>query len=441
MEARRRKRHRRDRSLSNATILLFVGLAEISIYYLYSWADYYSYTSSAGSFADRIFNEFLVGNEQPSANDYRATTEDPAIDMEATLKRTSKAFGYADHPFDPLHIPPRDDTAFYRYASKEEMGANYTIQVLQSMGVNHSELVERGLLKEIPPWWQILDNYGNEPIILGLERCEKFRERVHRRHVGPAGLFSTGTNLLQQLLFDNCIPAPPLKRRPRQFNLYQAPWGKHNPASARLFHIAKNQEARNQSATLPVVAVRHPYTWLYALCKSPYSLAWMHQQEFCDRSLNLQVPVQANFGALRLRPTKNGSTATTTATPRSGRNMTYESLIHVWREWNLEYFQQVEFPMLMVRFEDLVFRPKQVIEQVCHCAGGKVKERPFWYLTDSANLGPGHGMQRSDLVSAVIRYGQPLDLYRRMYSPSDWTVIRKVLEEDQGLTKALGYKV
>jgi hypothetical protein len=102
--------------------------------------------------------------------------------------------------------------------------------------------------------------------------------------------------------------------------------------------------------------------------------------------------------------------------------------------------------MLVVRFEDLVFRPKQVVEEVCHCVGGKVtsevdEKEPFWYLQESANLGGGHGNHRSDLISAVIRYGQPLDFYQHMYAPYDWTVIRKVLAEDQGLTEALGYKL
>jgi len=250
---------------------------------------------------------------------------------------------------------------------------------------------------------------------------------------------------LQQMLFDNCNP-PLQGQRPRAFNLFQVPWGKHNPASARLRHIAVHLDFQNQSAVMPVVTVRHPYTWLYALCTHPYSLQWTHRPEYCDRSLFLKFPVTANLASLRHHSSAlNGTAANMRMNSRDG-NTTFDSLIHVWREWNLEYFQQQEYPMLMVRFEDLVFRPKQVIEQVCHCVGGTLKsesdeKEPFWYLQESANLGQGHGTHRSDLVSAVIRYGQPLDMYHHMYSQLDWSIIRGVLNDDQGLARALGYKL
>jgi hypothetical protein len=300
------------------------------------------------------------------------------------------------------------------------------MKVLEHMGVNHTELIERQLLEVVPPWWQILENYGKEAIVLGLERCEAFRERVDIPHVAPAGLFSTGTNLLQQLLYDNCL-SPVKGQRQRIFNLWQSPWGKHNPAFLRLKHIAKHQEARNQSAVLPVVTVRHPYTWLFALCKSPYTLSWEHRPDDCDRSLFLQHPVRANFGSAL-------------------RNMTYDSLIHTWRDWNLAYLQQTDYPMLVVRMEDLVFRPREVIEQVCHCAGGRLRSdidpmQPFVYFAESANLGKGHGNHRSDLLSAIIRYGQPLTIFQKMFNELDWSIINETLDDDHGLSQALGYRL
>ena len=101
--------------------------------------------------------------------------------------------------------------------------------------------------------------------------------------------------------------------------------------------------------------------------------------------------------------------------------------------------------MLMVRLEDLVYRPKAVIEQVCHCAGGKLKSEietrhSFEYLQDNANLGRGHGNHRSDLVSAVIRYGQALKVYKSMFTKGDWDTINQVLDDDHGLSEALAYR-
>lgn len=423
--------------------------------------------------AQPIADEFLVGGGQ----DLRFVHLMEGLNVTETLHRTSSAIGY--DKFEPIRIPNRFDpeasasSSFFRYTSKEEMGVNYTLQVLSDMGVNHSELVERGLLPEIPAWWQIIDNFGNEPVILGLERCAAFRQRVHRRHIAPAGMFSTGTNLLQQMLYDNCH-SPLEGQRPRMFNLWQAPWGKHNPAAARLHHIANHQEQRNQSAVLPVVTVRHPFTWLYAVCVHPYALQWNHRLEFCDRSLFLKFPVKANWGALRTTPIANetidspaeleaaASAAFQTKEDPSKADLAqgpklqhlYPSLMHVWRNWNADYLEQNEYPMLIVRFEDLVFRPREVVEQVCACAGGTVnhgdpkryaknkekEEEPFWYLLEGANLGSGHGQHRSDLVSAMIKYGQPLEMYHNMYSELDWSIIRQVLQDDRGLMKALGYK-
>lgn len=104
---------------------------------------------------------------------------------------------------------------------------------------------------QLPPWGQILENYGPEPVILGLDRCQAYRDAVppEQRQVGAAGLFSTGTNLFFTLMLFNCLP--PLvedKRYPvddpskfggrkyqykevtipmrKKFVQWQAPWGK-----------------------------------------------------------------------------------------------------------------------------------------------------------------------------------------------------------------------
>jgi hypothetical protein len=105
--------------------------------------------------------------------------------------------------------------------------------------------------EQLPPWGQILENYGAEPVILGLDRCQAYRDAVppEQRIVGPAGMFSTGTNLFFTLMLFNCLPPPiedlnstvddieaaggrkhkylpvtiPMRKR---FVQWQAPWGK-----------------------------------------------------------------------------------------------------------------------------------------------------------------------------------------------------------------------
>jgi hypothetical protein len=64
--------------------------------------------------------------------------------------------------------------------------------------------------EQVPPWGQILENYGADPVILGLDRCQAYRDAVppEQRMVGPAGMFSTGTNLFFTLMLFNCLPPP-----------------------------------------------------------------------------------------------------------------------------------------------------------------------------------------------------------------------------------------
>lgn len=100
-----------------------------------------------------------------------------------------------------------------------------TIQILISMGVHPDELQDHSV---IPPWSQIVQNFGtsDEPIILGLEHCQAYRDATpfEDRAVAPAGMFSTGTNVFQDLMALNCL-SPEVERRnsPLRFNLHQAP--------------------------------------------------------------------------------------------------------------------------------------------------------------------------------------------------------------------------
>jgi hypothetical protein len=85
-------------------------------------------------------------------------------------------------------------------------------------------------LTELPPWSQILDNFNSvtrddEPVILGLEHCAAFREKTKPEHIGfgPAGLFSTGTNLINTLGRSNCMGPLGREGMTAKFGLVQVP--------------------------------------------------------------------------------------------------------------------------------------------------------------------------------------------------------------------------
>ena len=126
----------------------------------------------------------------------------------------------------------------------------------------------------LPSWEQVLQVIGDKPRILGLETCRTYRETVpmRRRQVAPAGMFSTGTNLLQHLLKANCRVSGRLQKG---FVGWQVNWGKHqSPRFRHLNHVIP--AIRNNSVVFPVVMVRNPWTWLQSMCRVRYSAHWFH---------------------------------------------------------------------------------------------------------------------------------------------------------------------
>jgi hypothetical protein len=65
----------------------------------------------------------------------------------------------------------------------------------------------------------------------------------------------------------------------------------------------------------------------------------------------------------------------------------------------------------------------------------------FQYSRESANQGHGHGKDRSNLVSAFIKYGKSLDRFHELYPNEDLRVIQQVVNEDHGMLQGFGYKL
>jgi hypothetical protein len=149
----------------------------------------------------------------------------------------------------------------------------------------------------------------------------------------------------------------------------------------------------------------------------------------CDRNANLRGKLKIKFGAMTNRTNHPIKTE-------------YESVAHLYQEWYLPFFRQTSYPAVMARLEDLVYRPKQVVAELCRCVGGTlVPDRRFSYKVDSANGGVGHGKHRSDLLSAFVKYGKPLEEYYAMLSASDKIIANQVFAQGKDLYEAFGYKL
>jgi hypothetical protein len=128
--------------------------------------------------------------------------------------------------------------------------------------------------ESLPSWQQVVQRFGDRPRFIGLDTCEAYRNDVQpdRRAVGPSGMFNTGTNLLFQLLQQNCVV------RPHDFRFggidWQVNWGKHRSSRDRFRHQI-HPEFPNEDV-FPIVLVRDPWTWFQSLCKARYTAHWFH---------------------------------------------------------------------------------------------------------------------------------------------------------------------
>ena len=56
----------------------------------------------------------------------------------------------------------------------------------------------------------------------------------------------------------------------------------------------------------------------------------------------------------------------------------YTSMVDLWNTWYGQWYN-VDFPRLMVRFEDLLFHAEETITKVCECGGGRMRTN-FRYM-------------------------------------------------------------
>ena len=57
----------------------------------------------------------------------------------------------------------------------------------------------------------------------------------------------------------------------------------------------------------------------------------------------------------------------------------------------------------MRSFEDMIFRPKEVINEICTCAGAVAKQDTFSYVVDAGKWGGPH--VSSNMLTAIQKYG------------------------------------
>ena len=292
-------------------------------------------------------------------------------------------------------------------------------EILRKAGVQMTDDIR----KTLPPLKGIVEMYGSKPIIIGEDRCEAFQASIPQgdRFLAPAGMFNTGTNLLESLLVRNCR----LKLTPKKYGKktngikYQVPWGKHSPVEWKFKHVAPEFENLDQSHFLPALVIKDPYTWMESMCRHKYAASWRQVSGHCP---NLVPTTPQEKRMISPRDTFQVNVQ------YHLHNVTHHaSMSELYNEWYGNWLD-VEYPRLVVRFEDLMFHPEDVTERVCLCAGGTMAPGPFHYIADSAKKGKAHSGSNG-LVNSMVKYG---DVKKRThaYTPMDLDYAKSSLRSD-----------
>jgi hypothetical protein len=233
-----------------------------------------------------------------------------------------------------------------------------------------------------------------------LAHCDFFRNNYGGKVWGIAGMFDSGTNLAANYLESNCI-LPSTSTDKDSFDiLWEVPWGKRVPAEMRNHKSYRRNDKSKDDATssvMPIVMIRDPYFRMQSMCHHNYGARWFHSTDHCP---NL-VP---NKWDTSYRAGPNPGTIPVRIKYDFGWRE-WDSLAHLWTNWYQQYHKEADYPRILVRYEDMIFYPKEVTRQLCEvCAGGTLR-KDFSYQVDSAKQGPGHGDVRTSWITAIIRYG------------------------------------
>jgi hypothetical protein len=296
------------------------------------------------------------------------------------------------------------------------------LKLLHNAGVKDLDVA---VIAQLPTWSQVTKLYGDsdKPVVYGLETCAAFRASIpaDQAYLATAGFFDTGTNALTYYMRANLVMPSHTTAGHHDGILTQVPWDKHWFSRLRDNHTADNNKQYTKKHVLPIVTIRDPLSWMQSLCQQPYLVRWPHSTKRCPN-----LVIDSDSGA------ELGRDSIPISIPSMTGSKEWPSLAHVWNDYYSDYLRTTT-PRLMVRFEDLLFRPKQVLKIVKECAGAAWKdgdEHSFYYVVDQSKWEHvrQHGPQ-SNLISAMIKHGNPARRTRNM-TETDLQYAASVLDEE-----------
>ena len=144
-------------------------------------------------------------------------------------------------------------------------------------------------------------------------------------------------------------------------------------------HATRTDKAIPVENSLPLVAVRDPWMWLQSMCRHHYTAFWPHSEKgHCPNLVATDSEIEHFPRLKQLYYESNiegiGEKVDEPLIPVTVKYdkdiYDHDSLAHFWSEWYRLYLD-ADFPRIMVRFEDMLFHAKEVIERkFSHCRRG-----------------------------------------------------------------------
>lgn len=195
----------------------------------------------------------------------------PSLDMNQKSGRVEMDANKADVPDDDTEdSDDEEDSENFRPSQNATLaGKERILALIKEAGVS----VDDELIAKLPTWDKVVAMYGDQPVVYGLEQCERFQNETGDpadHFLSVAGTFNTGTNLMAELLIHNChLPAKMRKYGSRYRGVrWQVLWGKHTPVGDedfRLNHRTYKEDALDPRKIFPVVTVRDPFKWMQSV--------------------------------------------------------------------------------------------------------------------------------------------------------------------------------
>jgi hypothetical protein len=201
------------------------------------------------------------------------------------------------------------------------------------------------------------DQYGTAAKIVGLDTCRHYRKVLDEgdgASMTVQGLFQERMPLFIQLIRKNCLFT---QADSATDVVYDSPVEEHYPL--RTF----------PSNVLPIVLVQDPLPWMTTICRNR------------PHVLDLETRSQNNCPVL--------DEAVRVSYLRFRNATTHRSLAHLWNDWYEPWLSDHLGPRLLIRAEDVLLHPQELVMSVCECLGGRTQpsfvKRAPWHVDDVPN--------------------------------------------------------